>query len=379
MKYKELIESLLENFLADIEMSPDQFAKVMATDSDMTGSAKDTIQNAAKSISAAEDYLLFRSMMTEENLKLEAEVLRMLEADMQANSTLPQSSSAGIYSDVHPPQQGETSSATNTFTQSSMSREQLEEKQLQEALRISKEEYESSPKRTSDGFDVEELARALEASRVEYEMVQQRLKDQEAKTAAAMQTSLKGAPPLAKSKSKKDKKSKKSPVPSDPPKALPPLSMCFVKDGIIPPEELPPVSSTLSYQAATSKGWISEQAQAATGQAFQPAEGLGDSSPLILRKPSKSMSREVHFKQLREKLRQKNNTQRDESLAVFVESRNSSDAAKTHGIVRDEQPLESGGAKTPSPVTKKSESSNGPKLTSALALRLKQEVIKKSN
>lgn len=370
-KYKELIESLLENFLADLEISPTQFSKIMATDFDMSGTLKQAMTTAAMSISAAENYLLFRNMMTGQNLKFEAEVMAAFESGGYSG---PGAAPAVAPAAADSEREGAPPAYTpDTFSgvgaDASMSPDHIteEDRLLEEALQLSRMEYNEA-RNHSDGFDEAELTQALEASRIDHEKMLARIKDQEAATLKAMQTSLKDAPKLKPAKKKTKAKKGDSPAP---PAGLPKLNMAH------------------TLAAATSEPWICEAARTeASVGGMAPAPAAPSAAKPASPRPALQSasataaaaaadSRQKHYDALRERLRQKHNSDREEQLSRFT----ADERRKSQGKY-DFQPNAAAVAAhapdglDPSAAAKK-KTGGAPTLTGALALRLKQEVIKK--
>eukprot|EP00041_Stephanoeca_diplocostata_P019836 m.432237 g.432237 ORF g.432237 m.432237 type:complete len:683 (-) comp21407_c0_seq43:723-2771(-) len=225
MKFKELVESLLENFLSDIEISNDQFAKIMTSDIEIE---RDIMTAAVEILASADDYLLFRALMTQKNLELEAEVYEQMNSEMLASGA----GSAAIgeanihregtmppaYSEANPEPHGMLTSdngavaddvaAPLVATPLEGNRADEEDALIAEAMRLSREQYEREQREREQYEQV--LQAVLEQSRLEWELLQQRLRDQEAAKQRALEASLKSTPKLVVTKASKKAAAKRA-------------------------------------------------------------------------------------------------------------------------------------------------------------------------
>lgn len=206
-KFKELTEALLEGFLLDFDIEPSAFAEVMKTDFEVDPGriSSDNLRWATTTLAAAEDYLLFRNMMTERSLELEAEVLRVVNeafgpAGVDASENISDPSRADEDFEVALERGIEAS-----IVDESIRVAEEEDEILHEALRLSAESYAREMRERE--WDPEELRRAMELSRLEWEALQKRLHDQHAATQRQIDVSLKeaasSAPKLKSAKKKK--------------------------------------------------------------------------------------------------------------------------------------------------------------------------------
>eukprot|EP00039_Didymoeca_costata_P017009 m.311035 g.311035 ORF g.311035 m.311035 type:complete len:182 (+) comp16481_c0_seq17:1040-1585(+) len=83
-KFKELVEGLLEGFLAELDISPIQFANSIDTKPTM-GQNAEKMEALLRPLAAADDFLIFKPIMVERNLELEMEVRKMYEAQVPKN------------------------------------------------------------------------------------------------------------------------------------------------------------------------------------------------------------------------------------------------------------------------------------------------------
>eukprot|EP00040_Diaphanoeca_grandis_P004365 m.28357 g.28357 ORF g.28357 m.28357 type:complete len:381 (+) comp15905_c0_seq1:357-1499(+) len=324
-KYQEMIEWILENFLADLDISPSTFSKLMSSKFNIEENIRPSMLIATKMISAAEDYLLFRNLMTERNLELEADVLEQASKNLQERGL---------------------SEYQNMSLQPQITQEQSEEDELMElALKISEAETKNIEQQRNLAEEAE-LAQAIKSSHDEYEKLKAQQAEHELQTKLAMDLSLKAAAESSSSKTVKSKKEKKSKSNSKS-KTLPPVTQ--------PPKPLPSFANAL--KVAQTAGWISDVAK-------EPV-----SSKRLHHKTENAMGAKVsdeeaqarmnYWASVREKMKQQTESTRLEELEEIAkqarDAPNSADASK----------VPSRGPRT---------TTSGVPLTKSLARRLKEDM-----
>jgi len=317
-KYKELVEGLLENFLADIGIPPDQFAAVLEDAAD--ASEGHELESALRVIAAADDFLLFKALMVQKNLDLEMQVRALYEAQLTG--------------------------ASEIAPEMEMILDDEDDAILQEAMRASLADFSGGGGGGGGDWDDAELAAALEASRLEQEAVVQKAKVKSEQLSKAMQTSLKDLPSLGgsgggKSKGKGKGKGKtpakeaaSAPVPTKPP-------------------SLPGMGNSAGFSASNAAAaWVSSAASAAAGREGRPRSAIKSSGD--------ADGRKQYLMEQRAKLMEKRAAERAKELQAY-----------TGGATSTPAPA------APAPGSVISSDGAGTGMRKALAARLKREVVDK--
>ncbi|EGD78818.1 hypothetical protein PTSG_01793 [Salpingoeca rosetta] len=180
-EYQELVESVLEGFLSELGLSAEQFATVM--EEAETSDRPRFTPGVFATVAAAEDFLLFKSLMVNKNVELELETRAFfIQAHQHAQAQAPEqeeetrSQRPTTASSLHRSRAvlSEAGHARFDDTQS-MEATAQEETLLQKALRLSLEEYNKQ-----QSAEDEELQRVLELSAEEHrQLMAQAERDQD--------------------------------------------------------------------------------------------------------------------------------------------------------------------------------------------------------
>lgn len=147
-EYRNLVGLLMNSYLEDMNLKQEEFIK--ACEDNTSKSSVQYHQGLFEQIWAADDYEVFKRMMTQKNVELELQVLQQIQ---ERNGVVPESLKPG----------------PESSTLFSVPYDKSEEEILNEVLRISKEEFEREKGKKQDKKRVEEdaLERAIAYSNEE--------------------------------------------------------------------------------------------------------------------------------------------------------------------------------------------------------------------
>lgn len=348
VKYKEMIEWMLENFLADLDISPDVFLDLLKDKFDIEENVRDSMLTATKMISAAGDYLLFRNIMTERNLVLEADVLEQAQKNLKENGI-------SEYSEIAPqPNENQMN-------------EMNENEMLELALKLSAEEAEKAKNNNNRiSTEEEQLALAIESSRIEFEKLKVQQQQQEQATKMALEMSLKLS-----TTSKKAGKKKETPKPKMKKTATPKLQ------SLKPLKTMKPLPSfTNSLKAAQTAGWISDAAKESTvkmrlaststespsNTTTPPPTSTPTTPSTHVVTPTEADARMNYWSSVRAKMKKKTNDER---------------TAKIEAIAKEAPPPTETETAATQPKRRNKGSLTGITLTQSLAQRLKEDTSRR--
>lgn len=295
-EYGSLVEMLLESFIEDLGINAVSFVKVCDAFKSKNPQATTTV---LEQVYAAQDYSVFKSMMTQKNIELELQALSLLQ---QRSGQIP---------DIMQP------GAKTSVAHSNAQIDNEEERILQEVMQKSKEEYDQMTKSKKKASHVNEAMDKSLAGGKEVE----NLKIQQKKEEEVLQKTLK----LAISEgptSLPPEKSSKSPKPQSGASSKAPSMTSLPKS---PTPKSPTPSTTSAASTKTAKSPVSSQDAAASwllSAKAEAAESRSESraSNLSNADPSDIEKRAQYLKQQRDMLIARKKSAREKSLDAFEKS-----------------------------------------------------------
>eukprot|EP00057_Strongylocentrotus_purpuratus_P030842 XP_782861.1 PREDICTED: cilia- and flagella-associated protein 36 [Strongylocentrotus purpuratus] len=297
-EYGGLVEMLLESFLEDLNMNASTFVEVCNAFKTKQSQSTTTV---LEQVFAAQDFSVFKSMMTQKNIELELQALSMLQ---QRSGQIP---------NIMKP--GENTPVEHSQAQADSEEERI----LKEVMQKSQEEYDEMVKMKKKSSTVN---KAMDKSLASGKEVEQ-LKIHKQKEEEVMQKTLK----LAISEGP-------TPAPAPSTKSSKPLS------ARLPKSPAPSTSSSASSASSKSAKPVSGEEAAASWLLSAKAEAAESSradsrvSNLSSADPSDLEKRAQYLKQQRDMLIAKKKSAREKSLDVYEQSQSAQARPKSSRAAR---------------------------------------------
>ncbi|XP_071963543.1 uncharacterized protein [Antedon mediterranea] len=400
-RYKQLVEYLLESFIEDLQIDATAFVKAcQSTDPE----ASETTVILFEQVMAADNFLIFKTMMVQRNIELELQALRMIQ---KRNGVMPSAMRPSRPTDCEQAYVDDEEILQKVMKQSEAEykRQQAEktvDQNLDKVLATSKEEAERlerekkkeedmmkkviensieehTKQKSIEQMDTENLEKVLKMSISEQEMMM-------AKTTAAQQTSLKDIPGISTSEKKSSTelktgksssgiKPEASSSKSSPRQQVAPGSSKSSASSKLPTtSKSPPPLSSKSAPSKVQSGsdaaasWLDSARAEAASESTRPVHTYSSQAS----DAAELKKREAYLKQQRDQLMEMKKKEREKSLNNFSKKEQSK-----------ARPQSSRAAKNATAGDVKVKSGNQEsedkklKMRMALAERLKQEVIQK--
>ncbi|XP_071963544.1 uncharacterized protein [Antedon mediterranea] len=375
-RYKQLVEYLLESFIEDLQIDATAFVKAcQSTDPE----ASETTVILFEQVMAADNFLIFKTMMVQRNIELELQALRMIQ---KRNGVMPSAMRPSRPTDCEQAYVDDEEILQKVMKQSEAEykRQQAEktvDQNLDKVLATSKEEAERLEREKKKEEDM--MKKVLKMSISEQEMMM-------AKTTAAQQTSLKDIPGISTSEKKSSTelktgksssgiKPEASSSKSSPRQQVAPGSSKSSASSKLPTtSKSPPPLSSKSAPSKVQSGsdaaasWLDSARAEAASESTRPVHTYSSQAS----DAAELKKREAYLKQQRDQLMEMKKKEREKSLNNFSKKEQSK-----------ARPQSSRAAKNATAGDVKVKSGNQEsedkklKMRMALAERLKQEVIQK--